>query len=158
MVQHVRKAVRKSKIARSEMKLRKAVASRSRQPFPKLMKVDGAWTADREEWSKGLCKFGEERYEDQSNTETAQQQRIDMLTAVVKNEQLDGKQMLPISPFDVLQGIAGMKGNTAAGYDGAPPEIYQNLPFLAFFRFWKLFNNFWAILLELLETYGQPLA
>ena len=43
---------------------------------------------------------------------------------------MDGFIAPPLTVFDVLQGRAAMKQNTAGGFDGCPPEVYREIPFV----------------------------
>eukprot|EP00959_Pyramimonas_sp_CCMP1952_P106717 2231229-Pyramimonas_sp.AAC.1 len=44
------------------------------------------------------------------------------------------------SAFSVLRGRTRMKAGTAAGKDGAPPELYEALPYTGIARFQRVFQ------------------
>ena len=65
--------------------------------------------------------------------------RLARVDSHCRSQVLDGHPAPNLSFFDVLNGRAGMRLNTAPGEDGCVHEVYQRLPFKLVHWIWELF-------------------
>eukprot|EP00959_Pyramimonas_sp_CCMP1952_P291654 6100183-Pyramimonas_sp.AAC.1 len=141
LVRSFRKLCRRARQERNERRLSSISSSRQSGQMPVTLTINGERTADRERWRHAAKVFGTTRFQDDENTLHVQEMRLGRWASRASNEILDGRRPPTLSAFSVLQGRARMKAGTAAGKDGAPPELYKALPFTAIVRFWRVFQR-----------------
>ena len=138
-VQCLRRVLRRRRKPRSGARLESVRRVPPRHCLPMQMEVGGELTHDRSAWLREAELFGKHRFQDPANDPEVQEHRLAVLSGISRNCILDGNIPSRMSFYDVLQGRAKMKANTAPKTNGCPPEVFKALPFFVCIHVWRLF-------------------